>query len=132
MTRMTKPQKLLLVANGLLAGLAKLGVQRLDSSNMAFELPFMQAWRRWDHSHNTAVLPPIAYGGTCQPRDILHRVTSSTSPFREFETEGITDTPYGLTPREFLEIHCDELPVDAWLDLALHFLTAVKGEARTP
>lgn len=65
-------------------------------------------------------------------RDILHRVTSSTSPFKNFESEGITDSPYGLTPREFLEIHCDELAADAWIDLALHFLVAVKGEARTP
>lgn len=128
---MTKPQKLLLLANGFLAGLAELGVQRLDSSNMAFELPFMQAWRRWDHS-NSAAMPPIAYGSTCQPRDILHRVRRSTSPFKDFGREGLTDSPYGLTPREFLEIHCDELPVDAWTDLAGLFLNAVKGEARRP
>ncbi|WP_307609664.1 hypothetical protein [Pseudarthrobacter sp. W1I19] len=131
MTRMTKPQKLLLLANGFLAGLADLGVQDLPSSNMAFELPFMQAWRRWYHSTN-AVMPPVGYGTTCQPRDILHRVRRSTSPFKDFVNEGITDSPYGLTPREFLEIHCDELPADAWVDLASLFLNALKGEARIP
>lgn len=84
---MTKPQKLLLLANGFLAGLVELGAQRLDQSNMAFELPFMQAWRKWDYSNNE-FMPPIKYGGTCQPRDILHRVRRSTSPLRTLVGRG--------------------------------------------
>lgn len=55
----------------------------------------------------------------------------TTSPFKHFESEGIANSPYGLTPREFLEIHCDEIPAHAWVDLARHFLAAVKGEAGT-
>ncbi|ABK02754.1 hypothetical protein Arth_1360 [Arthrobacter sp. FB24] len=132
MAGLTKQQKQLLLANGLLAGLAELGVEELDSSNMAFEFPFMHAWRRWAHSQNSAVVPKIEYGSTSQPRDILHRVTSSTSPFKDFERNGVTSAPHGLTPREFLEIHCDQLPADAWVELASLFLAAQAEYARKP
>lgn len=127
MAGLSKPQKQILLANGFLAGLAELGVQRIPADNLGFELPFMQAWRRWSRSGDTSAMPMIEYGSASQPRDILFRVQSSTSPFKRFAAEGITDTPYGLSPREFLEIHCDKLPVDVWLELAGLFVDAVRG-----
>ncbi len=117
----TKPQRLLLLGNGFLAALAELGVDTLDSSNMGFEFPFMHGWRRWGYISNPN-MPTIEYGTTCQPRDILHRVASSNSPFKYFESEGISVAPRGWSPRGFLETYCDELPVYAWLELGELFL----------
>jgi hypothetical protein len=121
---MTKPQKQMLLANGFLAGLAELGVRELDFSNLSFEGPFLKAWRAWSPGKPASVLPRVEFGGTEQPRMILFRIARSTSPFKDFGSEGISTSPYGCSPREFLEDHCAEIPVEDWIDLARHFLEA--------
>lgn len=120
----TKKQKQLLLANGFLAGLAELGVAELDASNIAFEGPFLHAWRRWPPSRNSQILPKVDFGSTDQPRNILFRVENSMSPFKNFQLEGITPTPRSFTPRAYLEVQCNELPVEDWILLARLFLDA--------
>lgn len=118
----TNMQKRLLLGEGFLGGLAALGVESIPANNMAFELPFMAAWRQWIPMQNAKLLPSIDYGGLEEPRMFLFRIERSRSPFKNFHQEGITPTPFGLTPREFLEIWCSDIPVSNWIDLADSFV----------
>ncbi|MFJ6002949.1 hypothetical protein [Arthrobacter sp. NPDC092385] len=128
MSPLTKDQKQLLLANGFLAGLAHLGIDRLDSTHMHFEAPFRRAFQQWPH-HLSPYMPAVTVEGTNQPRSILFRVGNSNSPFKDFAT-GINPRPYGLEPLEYLEDHCDELPSEAWVELARLFLEAKQPRER--
>lgn len=123
---MEKNQKLLLLANGFLGALAARGVTDIATDNIAFEGPFLSAWRQWQPTaHSTEVLPKIEFGAVNQPRNIIFRVSRSTSPFKNFRSEGIDPNPHNSTPEEFLEDWCSELPVIDWLNLADLFLLQV-------
>lgn len=123
---MEKNQKLLVLANGFLGALAARGVTDIATDNIAFEGPFLSAWRQWKPTvQSPAVLPKIEFGGVNQPRNIIFRVVRSTSPFKNFRSEGIDPNPHNSAPQEFLEDWCSELPVSDWLSLADLFLIAV-------
>lgn len=123
---MEKNQKLLLLANGFLGALAARGVTDFATDNIAFEGPFLSAWRQWQPTvQSREVLPKIEFGAVNQPRNIIFRVNRSTSPFKKFRSEGIEQNPHNSTPEEFLEDWCSELPVSDWLNLADLFLLEV-------
>lgn len=130
---MDKKQKLLLLANGFLGALAARGVTHVATDNLAFEGPFVAAWRQWQPAvQSPEILPKVGSGGLNRPRDIIFRVTRSTSPFKDFRSEGINPEPYHCTPEEFLNDWCSELPVSDWLRLADLFLQEVEArKART-
>ncbi|NMR29948.1 hypothetical protein [Crystallibacter degradans] len=121
---MTKQQRLKLAGNGFLAGLAHLGVEDFNPSNLVFESAFLRAWNQWQPGKPSGVLPAVSFGGTNQPRMILFRVQGSDSPFKDFRSAGIDPEPYGCTPLEFLEDHCEELPPADWVELASLYLEA--------
>lgn len=111
-----------MLANGFLGALAARGVTDITTDNIAFEGPFLAAWRQWQPSvQSPEVLPEVEFGGVNQPRYIIFRVDRSTSPFKNFRLEGIDPRPHNSTPEEFLEDWCPELPVSDWLNLADFF-----------
>ena len=123
---MEKNQKLLVLANGFLGALAARGVTDIATDNIAFEGPFLYAWRQWQPTvRSPEVLPKVEFAGVNQPRNIIFRVDRSTSPFKNFRSEGIDPNPHKSTPEEFLEDWCPELPVSDWLKLADLFLQEV-------
>ncbi|NUT72734.1 hypothetical protein [Pseudarthrobacter sp. C4D7] len=126
-------QKLLVLANGFLAALAARGVTHIATDNIAFEGPFLSAWRKWQPTvQSPEVLPKIEFGAVNQPRNIIFRVDRSTSPFKNFRSEGINRTPHNSTPEEFLEDWCSELPISDWLSLADLFLLEVEARNTRP
>jgi len=123
---MTKNQQLLVLANGFLGALAARGATDIATDNIAFEGPFLSAWRQWQPTvRSPEILPKIEFGGVNRPRNIIFRVGRSTSPFKNVQYEGLNPTPHNSTPEEFLEDWCAELPVSDWLNLADLFLRAV-------
>lgn len=123
---MGKNQQLLVLANGFLGALAARGVTNIAADNVAFEGPFLSAWRQWQPTvRSPEVLPKIEFGGVNRPRNIFFRVSRSTSPFKTVRTEGLDPNPHNSMPEEFLEDWCSELPVSDWLNLADLFLQEV-------
>jgi uncharacterized protein (TIGR02569 family) len=90
--------------------------------------PALIDWAPWRPTvQSPAVLPTVEFGGVNQPRNILFRVDRSTSPFKNFRSEGIDPKPHSSKPEEFLEDWCPELPVSDWLNLADLFLKEVEA-----
>ena len=122
----TENQKLLVLANGFLGALAARGVTDIATDNIAFEGPFLSDWRQWQPTvQSPEVLTKIEFGAVNQPRNIIFRVDTSTSPFKNFRSDGIDQNPHNATPEEFLEDWCSELPISDWLRLAELFLLEV-------
>ena len=81
---MEKNQKLLVLANGFLGALAARGVTGIATDNIAFEGPFLSAWRQWQPTvQSPEALPKIEFGATNQPRNIIFRVDSVDVPVQE-------------------------------------------------
>lgn len=122
--------KSLTLANGFFGALAARGITEISTNNIAFEGPFLAAWNAWLPTvQSPDALPKVEFGGVNQPRNIIFRVQRSTSPFKDFRTEGITPRPHHSAPEEFLEDWCSELPVSDWLRLADLFLEELEARA---
>jgi hypothetical protein len=129
MAAMTKQQRLRTTAEGFVAGLVACGYRGpWRWSHLDWELPFYRVWRQWSPQQHTPTLFPIfevgGHGRTCEPREMLWQL-KRTSPFHDLHNSGLPTEPFGLTPREYLEIHADTATPDEWIALASAFLAEV-------
>lgn len=132
---MTKQQKLRMTADAFLAALVCAGYRGpFRQSHLDWELPFYRAWRRWEpQQRKPSLFPTFGIGGsadgrTSQARDMLFQV-KRTSPFHDYADTALTTTPFGLTPREFLEIWARAATPDEWVALAQDFLNELGASA---
>jgi len=96
---------------------------------MDWELPFYRVWRRWPpaqrHPDRFPRFELNGHGRTSEAREMLWQL-KRTSPFHLYETEPLPETPFGLSPREYLEIWVDAASPDEWIALARAFLEGVR------
>ncbi len=127
---MTKQQRLRNTAEGLMAGLVECGFRGpAHWSNLDWELPFMKAWGDWyPKSRAPQDFPVFKVGGyrtSSEPRELLWQL-KRTSPFAGGWTNELTDEPFGLIPREYLEIWVGGASPDEWIGLAESFLALMR------
>lgn len=123
---MDKQQRLLVVANGLAAGMVAAGETQFDPVMHEFESDFRAAWGDWLDGPRRAQLLTLDYERN-RPRNLLFRLHRSKSPFRTYQTEPLTALPCGLEPVEFLEIYAEGADPQEWIDLAAKYLRAARG-----
>ncbi len=131
---MTKQQRLRNTAEGLMAGLVECGFRGpVRWSNLDWELPFMQAWDDWaPKSRAPRGFPTFKVGGhgtSSEAREMLWQL-KRTSPFAGGWANELTDEPFGLTPREYLEIWAKGASPDEWIELAGSFLALMRERDR--
>lgn len=127
---MTKTQRLRNAAEGFMAGLVLAGFEGpFRWAHHQWEGPFMRAWNRWGPRADTAVMPSFQVGGTgrqSQGRDMLWQL-ARTSPFHDFASEPLNQTPRGLDPAEYIEISVEGADADQWRELAEDFLAEMEA-----
>ena len=130
----TKHQRLRGTADGFMAALVECGYRGpWRWSNLDWELPFYQVWNAWEPRKRTPKLfPKFGIGPsatTSQGREMLWQL-KRTSPFHGYADEQLTRSPFGLTPRDFLEIWAKEATPDEWVELAAGFLEQMEQRGR--
>lgn len=124
---LNKRQKLRNTAEGFLAGLAAVGFEGpWRWAHHQWEGPFYRAWRNWSPSTELQTFRTFQVGGsadgrTSQARDLLFTI-NRTSPFHGFDRTPLNPAPYGLSPREYLELHVTGATPEEWVKLAHDFL----------
>jgi hypothetical protein len=129
---MTKPQKLRMTAEGLMAGLVACGYRGpWHWSHSDWELAFYKAWGSWPPRDRTPELfPRFEIGGsgrTSQARDAL--ATQRDIPVHNYDSQQLPEKPMGLSPQKYLEIWVDAARPDEWINLARAFLSEMKDGA---
>jgi hypothetical protein len=123
---MTKPQRLGMTADAFMAALVACGFKGpWRWSNVDWEPSFRRVWHDWPpQQRDPDRFPSFRLGGhgrTSEPRELLWQL-KRTSPFHNLRENPLTDQPFGLSPREFLEIWADAARPDEWVALAHAFL----------